>query len=142
MSPGTGKEAYLRGIIKSSPDAIVIANPETKEIVEVSQAAEEFFGCSQKELQSTDIRALHPTEDQQRYEQLFEQHYEQQPAVLSHFDDGSPVFAVTADGDRIPVEINAWAIEDTIHDQPLFQGIFRDISERLRRQRELQRKNE
>mgnify|MGYP000108349745 CR=1 FL=1 len=52
------------------------------------------------------------------------------------------MFAVTADGNRIPVEINAWAIEDTEYNQPLFQGVFRNISQRLRRQRELQRQNE
>ncbi|WP_255150163.1 sensor histidine kinase [Halorarius halobius] len=135
-------ETTLRGLIESSPDAIVIANPETGAIFEVSQAAETLFGYTQEELRSMEVGALHPAEEQQRYEQLFETHFEQQPAVVSQFDDGSPVFAVTADGERIPVEINAWVIDDTDHEQPLFQGVFRDISERLRRRRELQRQNE
>lgn len=142
MSPETGEDTNLRGLIGSSPDAIVIANPVTGEIVEVSQAAEAFFGYTQEELCSMDVLALHPTDQRERYEDLFETHFERQPAVISQFDDGAPVFAVTADGDRIPVEINAWAIEDAEHDQPLFQGVFRNISERLRRQRELQRQNE
>jgi signal transduction histidine kinase len=62
--------------------------------------------------------------------------------VISQFDDGSPVLVVTADGTRVPVEINAWAIEDERLDAPLFQGAFRDISERLRRRRELQRERD
>lgn len=142
MSSDTEDDTDLRGFIKSSPDAIVIANPETGEIVDVSQAAEEFFGYTQEKLRSMDVLALHPADEQQRYRQLFETHFEHQPATVSQFDDGSPLFAVTADGERIPVEINSWAIEDTDYDQPLFQGVFRDISERLRRQRELQRQNE
>lgn len=142
MSPETEEDTNLRGLIESSPDSIVIANPETGEIVEVSQAAETFFGYTQEELYSMDVLALHPADERDRYEDLFKTHFERNPAVISQFDDGSPVFAVTADGDRIPVEINAWAMEDVNHDQPLFQGVFRNISERLRRQRELQRQNE
>jgi PAS domain S-box-containing protein len=132
----------LRGFIKSSPDAIVIANPETGEIVDVSKAVEDFFGYTQEELRSMDIIDLHPADQQERYRQLFETHFEHQPAVVSQFDDGSPLFAVTADGEQIPIEINSWTIENTDSDQPLFQGVFGDISERLRRQRELQHKNE
>ncbi|WP_256290905.1 PAS domain-containing sensor histidine kinase [Halobellus inordinatus] len=142
MSPDPGDDLNIQGLIESSPDSIVIANPETGEIVEVNQAAEEFFGYTQEELRSMDILALHPTNERERYEDLFKTHFEQQPAVISQFDDGSPVFVVTADGDRIPVEINAWAIDDAEQDQPLFHGVFRDVSERLRRQRELQRQNE
>ena len=142
MSPDPRKDADLRGLIESSPDAIVIANPETGAIVEVNQAAEDLFGYTQEELHSMDILALHPADERDQYEYLFETHFEHQPAVISQFGDGSPVYAVTANGDQIPVEINAWAIEDADHDQPLFHGVFRDISERLHRQRELQRQNE
>ena len=142
MSPDSGGNTNLHGLIESSSDATVIANPETEEIVGVSRGAEEFFGYNQEEFRSMNVFALHPTNEQERYKQLFETHFEQQPAVISQFDDGSPVFAVTATGDRIPVEINAWAIEESEHDQPLFQGVFRDVSERLRRQRDLQRQNE
>ncbi len=142
MTSDAGEDTNFRGFIKSSPDAIGIINPETREIVDVNQAAEELFGYTQEELRSMDVLALHPDDEQERYKQLLETHFKRQPAVISQFDDGSPVFVVTADGDRIPIEVNAWVIEDDQHDHPLFQGVFRDISERLRRQRELQRQNE
>ena len=138
----TEGDTNLRGFVKSSPDAIVIANPETGEIVDVSRAAEEFFGYTQAELRSMAVLDLHPADERERYERLFETHFEQQPAVVSQFEDGSPLFAVTAAGERIPIEINSWAIEDRESDRQLFQGVFRDISERLRRQRELQHQNE
>jgi len=116
--------------------------PETGAIVEVNQAAEDLFGYTQEEFHLMDILALHPADEQDRYEDLFETHFEHQPAVISQFGDGSPVYAVTANGGQIPVEINAWAIEDADHGQALFHGVFRDISERLHRQREIQRQNE
>ncbi|WP_302082983.1 PAS domain-containing sensor histidine kinase [Salinibaculum rarum] len=142
MTSNSESETDLRGFIKSSPDAIVIANPETGEIVDVSKAAEEFFGYTQEELCAMEVIDLHPADEQEQYRRLFETHFEHQPAVVSQFDDGSPLYAVTADGEHIPIEINSWAIEDTEYGQPLFQGVFRDISERLRRQRELQYQNE
>lgn len=142
MTSDTESGSDLRGFIESSPDAIVIANPETGKIVDVSQAAEEFFGYTQEELRSMDVIDLHPADEKERYRQIFQTHFERQPAVVSQFDDGSPLFAVTADGAKIPIEINSWTIEDTDSDQPLFQGVFRDISERIRRQRELQHQNE
>jgi len=142
MSPDPGEGSNIRGLIESSPDAIVIATPGTGEIVEVNQAAEDLFDYTKEEFYSMDILALHPADEQERYGNLFETHFENQPAVISQFDDGSPVFAITAAGERIPVEINAWAIEGEEYDQPLFHGVFRDISERLHRQRELQRQNE
>ena len=142
MSPDLREDSNIGGLIESSPDAIVIANPETGEIIEVNPAAEEFFGYTQAELRAMEVLDLHPPNEREQYEHLFETHFEQQPAVISQFDDGSPVFAVTATGDQIPVEINAWAIENAEQNQPLFHGVFRDVSERLRRQRELQRQNE
>lgn len=140
--PETGEDPDLRGFVESPPDAIVIASPETKEIVAVNQAAETFFGYSREALRSMDVVSLHPEEERERYERLVDRHFEQAPAVISQFDDGSPVHAVTAEGDRIPVEINAWTVEDPDHDRPLYRGVYRDISERLQRQRELQRQNE
>jgi PAS domain S-box-containing protein len=142
MSPDSEDEPAFRGYIESSPDATLIANPETGAIVDASQAAEDFFGYPQAELRSMDILEIHPADQRERYEQLFAEHFEKQPAVISQFDDGSPVLAVTAAGEKIPVEINAWAIEDEDLEVPLFQGVFRDISERLDRMRELQRQNE
>jgi len=142
MPAGESGDTNLGGLIQSSPDAVVIAAPETGEIVEVSNASEAFFGYKRAELRSMEILDLHPADERERYKRLFEAHFAQQPAVISQFGDGSPVFAVTAAGDRIPIEINAWAIEDEAYDKPLLHGAFRNISERLRRQRKLQRQKE
>jgi PAS domain S-box-containing protein len=118
---------------------VVIADPRTGEIVETNRAASEFFGYTSEEFRSMHILDLHPHDQAQRYEMLFERHFDNQPAVIYQFEDMSPVYVVTADGDRIPVEINAWALEDDEHDREsaLFKGVFRDISERLTYERQL-----
>ncbi|MFB6354155.1 MAG: sensor histidine kinase [Halobacteriales archaeon] len=133
-------DAFARGYIRSAPDAIVLADPETRAIVDANEAAEEFFGYDRDELRSLTIHDIHPADETERYERLFDDHLEHQPAVISRFGDGSPVYVVTADGDRVPVEINAWLTE--IDGQPVLQGVFRDVSERLRRERELERQNQ
>jgi signal transduction histidine kinase len=45
-----------------------------------------------------------------------------------------------SDGERIPVEINARTVE--LDDRQLFLGIFRDVTERIERERTLARENE
>ncbi|AGN00261.1 PAS/PAC sensor signal transduction histidine kinase [Salinarchaeum sp. Harcht-Bsk1] len=142
MSADDTSHPDLRGYIESSPDAIVIADPEAASIVEASEAAETFFGYSQAELRTMSVLDLHPPDERDRYRQLFEDHLENQPAVVSQFDDGDQVFVQTADDRRVPVEINAWTIDHDGRDSSLFQGIFRDVSGRLRRRRALQRQNE
>jgi len=128
------------GLSKGYPDAVVIADPDTRGIIETNRAAADLFGRSGDELCSMEILALHPSEDRERYRVLFDQHFENQPATISRFEDGSPVYVVTADGQHVPVEINAWVLEEEVHghEPPLFQGVFRDISVRLDYERRLE----
>ena len=135
MTQRRSGQRRLRGLIRTAPDAILFADPDTGEIVEANHAVESLFGYSREELIGTHQVHLHPTEEADRYRQLFEDHLHTQPAVISQFDDGSPVYVVTADDRKIPVEINAWQIETD--GGPLFQGVFRDITERRRRERRL-----
>jgi PAS domain S-box-containing protein len=127
------------GLYSRYPDAVIIADPDTKEIVETNQAATELFGYSRETLRSKDVLDLHPSDERHQYKTLFERHFETEPAAISRFKDGSPVYVVTAGGEHIPVEIHAWTLKDEEHDRdsPLFQGVFQDISTRLDYERQL-----
>ncbi|WP_136718468.1 PAS domain S-box protein [Halorientalis salina] len=48
--------------------------------------------------------------------------------------DGSHITVVTADGDRVPVEISVATV--SLSDESVIYGIFRDISEQVERERE------
>jgi len=128
------------GYVQKVPDAIVTADAETRDIVDVSPSATDFFGYSTDQLQSMDVLDLHPADQRERYEQLFETHLANQPAIISRFEDGSSVVVATADGQHRPVEINAWLVDEG--SETRFRGVFRDITDRLEKENSLQRQNE
>ncbi|MFC7019641.1 MULTISPECIES: PAS domain S-box protein [Haloarcula] len=124
-----------QALIDTAPDAIVVADAETGEIVETNETAVELFDRPRNELVGMDQTKLHPPEQRDRYRELFERHRRTGEAVFDQFDTGDPIYISTADGDRIPVEINAKVVE--LDGQTLVQGNFRDITERKERERRL-----
>jgi len=133
------QDPAIYGLSERFPDPVIVANPATREIVDTNPAASDFFGHSEDELHAMEILDLHPGDQRDRYRSLFEEHFRSQPAVISHFEDGAPVYVVTNGGDRIPVEIKAWAVEGSTPagEPPLFKGVFRDVSERRSYERQL-----
>jgi PAS domain S-box-containing protein len=127
------KEKY-ESLIDAAPDAIFVADADTGEIVEANDTAAEILGCPREAIIGMDQTELHPPEDHERYRDLFEAHLRSDGGILNQFDDGGPIYVVTADGERIPVEINATVI--AIEGQTLVQGHFRDISGRKQRERD------
>ncbi|MFB6085234.1 MAG: PAS domain S-box protein [Halodesulfurarchaeum sp.] len=128
-----------RNLVNTAPDAVLVADAETGEIIETNPAAEELVGYARDELQGRDILTLHPSAERERYEHLFRAHLSEMDgdsATRSRFSDGGRIYVTTKDGSRIPVEINASVYE--FQDQTLVTGIFRDISDRVDRIETLQ----
>lgn len=123
------------GFVRSTPDAICYADPDTGAILAVEGGFEQLFGYTRAELVGRDQTDLHPPGEATSYRALFARHLESEPAVISEFDDGSPIYVHTADGERVPVEINAWQTE--LDGRPVFQGVFRDLRAQIRRDRRL-----
>jgi PAS domain S-box-containing protein len=119
-------------LLQAAPDPVFVADADTAEIVEVNDAAERFRGQSRDELVGLHQRALHP--DDEAYERLFETHVEE-GGTMRRLPDGSRIYAVTADGEEIPVEISAETIDLT--DRSVVYGIFRDVTERVASERAL-----
>ncbi|MFB6102609.1 MAG: PAS domain S-box protein [Haloplanus sp.] len=126
-----------RALTETAPDAIFVADPETRELVEANTRAEELTGYSQSELVGMRQSQLHP--DEERYRQLFDTHIANSEAsgaaIKSTLDDGSDVLIERKDGETRPVEISATLVE--VGDEELFLGVFRDITERKERERRL-----
>ncbi|MEA5388141.1 PAS domain S-box protein [Haloarculaceae archaeon H-GB11] len=122
---------------ESAPDAVIAADVESGELVQVNGAAEALFGRTRDDLLGSSFTTLHPAEETERYVALFERHVENAAqSTFSQFDDGSWVSAVTGDGERVPVEINARTIE--LDGRPTVYAIFRDVSERKRTQEQFE----
>jgi len=132
--------ARYQTLTDAAPDAMVVADSETGEITDANAEAEEFFGRSRNELVGAHQSVLHPSDQADQYQTLFERHVAADKTVMTSLPDGSDIHVVTSDGEQVPVEINAAVFEQ--HDRSLVLGIFRDVSRRKARERELEQTNE
>lgn len=120
--------------ISNIPDAVVIADANTKRIVKANAAAGDLFNCSPRDLIGQSQTELHPAGETDEYVTAFRRGIEGER--VNQLSDGSPLYIETADGTHTPVEINAQRIETD--DCVLILGVFREVSERLERERELE----
>ena len=121
-------------LVEAAPDAIFIVDTETAEITDVNEAATSLTGYDGADLEGMTVFELHPTTGRDRYHHLFE-NLATTGDTTSTLPDGSQLELQTADGDRIPIEMSASAVE--LSDGRYIQGIVRDISEREEREQEL-----
>ncbi|MEA5388048.1 PAS domain S-box protein [Haloarculaceae archaeon H-GB11] len=128
--------AKYRKILQSVPDAVVVAETATGEIVEVNERVIDLFGYEPSELVGMTQSDLHPHDEAGRYEALFEHHVSAGERLISELPDGSDVYVETKAGARVPVEINARVFE--LGGQERIVGIFRDVSARKDRERTLE----
>lgn len=133
-APSLSVETVLEGI----PDAVVVADVESGEIVEVNDAAGELFGCPPGQLVGRHHAELHPGEDVSEYYEAFVRGFED--GQVTRLQDGSPLYVETVDGKQKPVEINTQRIETD--GRVLVLGVFREASDRLARERELESTSE
>jgi len=126
---------WYRGQIDGAPDPILTADVDTGTIVEANDTAAELLRRPREELIGIEQTELHPPEDREKYRELFERHVETGQSIFNRLPSGDLIYVQTGDGERIPVEINAKLIE--MGDRRLFQGNFRDISDRIERNRSL-----
>ncbi len=111
-------------LLEAAPDAILVGDAETGEIIESNTAAAALLGRPESEIVGMHQTDLHPPEDAERYAEIFREHIEADEITVMDED----VYVVDVDGERIPVEINAAAVE--LSGETVVQAIFRDISHR------------
>ncbi|HKJ58488.1 MAG TPA: GAF domain-containing protein, partial [Halobacteriales archaeon] len=128
-----------RSLIESAPDAILFADAETGRLVEANEAAEELLGRPREEIVEMHQTDLHPPGDADAYREQFARHVESS-GTLRRLPDGRQMYVLDADGERIPVEINAKAV--TVDGEHLIHGIFRDLTRRLHHETALATLNE
>ena len=128
------KQRY-QTLIEAAPDPLIIADPETGEIIEANDATEALLGMSSDELIGMHQSKIHPSEQADLYQQVFTEHVES-GGVRRRLPDGSHLAVVTATGDHVPVEISAATV--SLPDGPVTYAVFRDVSEQVERERELE----
>lgn len=129
-------EGYRR-LIETAPDPIVISDVDTGRVLETNSAAESMLERPREEIIGNPQRELFPPDP--RYNELFEEAVSQAiDATVSagSFDDGSDIELLRDDGSRVVVE--ASVREVTLAEQRTIVSIFRDVSERRRREQRTQ----
>ncbi|MCW3847438.1 PAS domain S-box protein [Sphingomonas sp. LB-2] len=121
------REAQLRSIIETVPDAMVVID-EDGAILEFSTAAEELWGYSAPAVLGRYFTMLAPADERDRY-----------AAALKYFlrtgdggaalGQGVPAAGEAADGRRFPLEVRSGMAH--VDGRTLLTVFFRDISERL-----------
>ncbi|MFD1684558.1 PAS domain S-box protein [Halobellus litoreus] len=130
----TAQRKY-EALIDAAPDAIFVADADSREIIEANEAAADLLDRPRQEIIGISQTELHPTDHRGRYRGLFEHHSETGEGTFDRFESGEPIQIVTGEGERTPVEISATVVE--LDGRKLVQGHFRDVTERKRRERDL-----
>lgn len=123
-------------IFEEIPDGVILHDAATGEILDMNQKMCDMLGYSREEfadLAFADIIADDPPYTAERAAEYLQN-------VIT---DGSQTFEwldQTKSGDPLPVEVHLQ--QTVIEEQDLILAVVRDISDRKRREQELQRKNE
>ncbi|WP_423746340.1 PAS domain S-box protein (plasmid) [Haladaptatus sp. SPP-AMP-3] len=125
------RERY-RKLVAASPEAILVADTETGEIVDANAAAEELLDRPRNEICGMYQWEIHPTEHQEHYRKIFDEHANE--GGISRSSEHLSV--VRSDGERVPIEISANRTQ--LGGREVIHGIFKDVSEREARERTLE----
>ncbi len=125
----TESEKRYQTLIDAAGDAIFVADANDEIIVDVNKKAEELIGFSKYELIGLHFKKIHPSADTEQYEKLFRECVKNRKCFK---DD---LLVRHKNGVHIPVEIHSTVID--FEGKELIIGIFREISERKRVEKEL-----
>lgn len=114
-------EQFFNGIA----DAVFVADPETRRLVDCNKKAELLTGYSREKILSMTAPELHPEEVREETMEAFQQH------LIKDFIAESLI--LLQNGTNIPVAINS--LRTNINGKDVLLGVFRDISWRKETER-------
>jgi PAS domain S-box-containing protein len=129
-------------LVECAPDPIFLVNAVTQEIVEINEQGCEMLGYNEAELEGSDVLDLHPQKNSDEYRDLFSQIQKKQQLRTRELPNGEQVQLLTANGNRIPVELHARVIQMDQSDVSWIFGIAHDISEQVEQEQTLREQND
>jgi PAS domain S-box-containing protein len=124
-------EQKYRGLIETASDAIFVIDVDSGTIIDVNKKGVELIGRSAEELIGLHLSQLHPSDETEKYIGLFKTFASQLTSADVEYH------VLNKAGYRVPVEISTSVME--LEGKKIIQGIFRDISERLKLEDEIQK---
>jgi len=119
-------------LMEGSLDGIVLIDLETRKILDANKKIEEMTGLEREKIIGKDFMILHPSEQKRYIEKRFQEFIK---TKISIFED---IQIYNHKNKKIiPVEINGSIVE--LDDKEVAIGIFRDITDRLEKEKQLER---
>jgi PAS domain S-box-containing protein len=132
-----GDREFFRSLVENGSDAIVSID-EGSRIIYANRAVERVFGHEPEELVGERLTIIMPERFHGEHFAAIERYLGGGERTLDWSDIRLP--AEHADGHEVPLSIT---FEEHVYDgQRVFSGIMRDVSDRVERERELERQNE
>lgn len=127
------REAHLRSILSTMPDAMVVIDI-TGSILRFSAAAEALFGHSEAEMIGRNVALLMPAPDRDRHDGYIARYLVSGERRI--IGTGRVVFGQRKDGTTFPMELSI--AEAGTGAQRIFTGFMRDLTERRRTEARVQ----
>ena len=124
-------EERYRNLIETANDAILVADATTGQILDANRQAEVLTGYTRSELEGMHHSEIHPPEHRELVKELFRQ------VGKGARPSQESILVLQASGDLVPVEVNT--NRTSFGGRLVVQGIYRDISNRLRLEEQLHR---
>jgi PAS domain S-box-containing protein len=119
-------EAQYRALFEGSPDAILLADPETGILLDANPAACRLLARPYEGIVGLHQSKIHPPQRETYSRETFTRHVEEaRKRVEPHPLENT---ISRPDGSEVPVEVLAQLV--TIKGKKVLQGVFRDITER------------
>jgi PAS domain S-box-containing protein len=131
-------EMRLRGILDSAMDAIVTVD-QSQHIVLFNEAAERVFGCPRHEALGAPLAWFIPERFREGHG-VHVQRFGQTGATTRRMGEQRIVTGLRRNGEEFPIEASISQIDE--HGQKFFTVILRDVTERHRAERALERSRE
>ena len=126
-------EEKYRLLFEKSNDAIFIADPKTRMLIDCNERAEVITGYSRQEINSMRADQLHPEDVLEKTMEYFQKY-------ALGMDTSVESAIITKDNRRVPVSINASRVDITGRTSII--GIFRDITDQKRAEDVLRQRTE
>jgi PAS domain S-box-containing protein len=123
----------VRSVLDSAPDAMIIIDP-TGEVLFANHQITALFGYAPQNVVGRKVEMLLPERFRQRH--IGHRAHYAEAGHVRPMGIGLELFALRADGTEFPVEISLSPIRDG--DTLVIAAAIRDVTERMRAQRELQ----
>jgi two-component system sensor kinase FixL len=119
------REAHLRSILETIPDAMIVID-DRGHILSFSAAAEKMFGFSEDEVRGENVSALMPSPDRERHDLYLSRYLATGNNKIIGI--GRVTTARHRDGTTFPIHLHIG--EALIGEQRVFTGFIRDLTER------------